>query len=170
MNKCFFCILMCFLNYLYAGSSDLSSREQMAYKLMGKFAKKMEKQGLNSNGFGSCQKDGKQDVLEIMFKTEQVLTIESTRALSVKCVNEFVSYINDNGKFRKYLVIYPFTQEHVSVTISGIDATEHLPTFVRTVAAGEGFVRYYSDEMTPPKFGLILKETFQEATHILNQQ
>ncbi len=148
--------------------NGLSQREILAHRIMPLFARVVHKEGFVTTSVGGGQKDGKQDELVMTFEIQEVLTIETARKYAVEKTLEFLAFINAQEKFRKYLIEYPLTLSHVGISISGQDPPDHDPSGVATVIVVNGRLFYHGKERMYPTFGLIHKETFEDALAHLN--
>lgn len=173
MKNLFLCLLLLFFSSCVRANCFCED-EKIAYQVMGQFSKKMHRRGCDAIGTGigeekNGEKKGKIKYLSVHLTTNRSLTFESARELAVDCVNSFLSEINQTVEFRKYLIEYPLSPKYISIIISGQDPSDNNISFVRSVIAND-LICYYSDSMQPPQYGLIHKETFEEAVAILQQE
>jgi hypothetical protein len=168
MNNIVNCIWICLLSFFGFSSNSLSREEKVVYQVMSDFAENKINDGLEAVGTGLAEekvgeKKGKLKLLKMSFQINNSLTINTARKIGIDIVNQFLSYVNNNKKLEPFLIECPLTEKNVRISISGKNCDETDNTCVKSVSVGEGYVRYYSNEITPPNHGLILKETYEEA-------
>ncbi len=172
MNKLqpyFFTALLFFISS--CSTTKMPQRDVFGYQIMGQFAKKMQKQGFHAVGTGigedkSAEKGTRKlNYLQLLFNVDEVLTIERGRELAVLSACEFLNIINSNEDSYKYFIEYPMTTKYICIIIGG---EKHPDSCIESVHVSNGFVNYFSGDLTMPHFGRIYKETFEEAVRILN--
>lgn len=144
-------------------SMNLPQREQIAYHLMDDFSQNLHIPGLRAIGSGlkGDKIYGKLGVLDVCFETDEVLTINSARALCVECIDRFITYLSDKQELAPHLTKFPVSREQVAILITGADAKEG--PFIKTVIGRAGKIRYFDKPLGPPTFGFICEDTYEEA-------
>lgn len=98
------------------------------------------------------------------------LTQQEARALLVRCVNDFLQAANSDPKLRPYLKCYPFTIQHLRLSIVNhyADGRDVFDPYIRTMSAHEGKLGYYTEDPLN-EYGYKSKkyETYDEAVAIL---
>ncbi len=147
----------------------ISQRERLAYKIMNSFAHILEKEGFATTSVGGGQKEGKQDMLDMGFRLQEVLTIESGRKYCVEKSLQFLDYINSKKDFQKYLIEYPLSLKHIAIIISGNDPCENHSNEIKTVMLVNGKVCYFPKVRSHPTSGPVYQESFEDALAKLNE-
>ncbi len=157
--------ILLFCNSCMNPMRDLPADEKIAYKMMGRFSTHSKAHGLYGIGAGLMgdKSNDKIAAFDLIFTTEQTLTISLARELIIKEVNQFVNFINTQNELQPYVSVYPVTPKQVILTISGLDRTTQDSNYVSSVVASQGSVIYFNGIMEAPNYGCIYEETYEEA-------
>lgn len=168
MNNLICCISLCLLNYFAVFCENISKKENVIYQMMNSFAQRKYSDGLKVAGTGLAEEKegeekGKLKLLKMSFVIDKSLTIQSARKIGIETIDQFLSYVNNDKRLIPFLIVNPITERNIRITITGSNSVYKENQYIKSISAGEGYIRYYSDELMPPNYGLILKETYEEA-------
>jgi len=123
-----------------------------------------EKYGLKCCGKGGALMD-KVNIVSLSFQSkEKQYSVEETRRLMVKCVEEYLERINDDEDIRPYLSHYPFSSLGVDFDISfqGARGNE-----IRLAFLSEDNIVYMVVDPNQKPYIRKHKETYNEAREIV---
>ena len=157
-----------FLTFLlcsfFSSTNKLPLDERIAYRLMSEFSRNHVRDlQFAGSGLTGDKTNGKLASLDIFFEKKQTLNIESARKLIVENTQQFIYFLNSNKEIQPYITRFPVTPNEVEISISGDVRCNNNNDYVSMVYTHGGLVTYFTDSMTPPNYGRIHKETFEEA-------
>jgi len=121
---------------------------------------------------GSMMHDVKK--LALSFNCYHPLSVDDSRALIVKCVNEYVKSVNDDKEIRPYLHDYPFTEKNIELVIFFYEDNQFTkiePGQVSNVSTINGKVFYKTRSAEDQyKRETLHEESYAEAVRIVREQ
>lgn len=168
MNR--FLVLGLFIVCFAGTSATLTQRDIVTNKLINEFAKSKRAEGLTTSGFGGSQKDGKNTLIAVTFRVEEVMSIDSARKLIVKSVSDFLDLINSKPDFQQYLLEYPCTAKCIEIGIIGNNPKSSHESYIKSVLALRGEIYYYTEADTYSPLITVHEETFENACAIVNAE
>ena len=130
-----------------------------------------KKYGLSLTGVGGGGKEGEIRLMIAKFgRYGPPLTEQEARALIVQCVNDFLQAANSDPQLRPYLKCYPFTTQHLRLSIANYygDGKDVFDPYIVIVSIYEGKLGYYTkDSLNEYGYKSKKYETYDEALAIL---
>jgi len=121
---------------------------------------------LSLGGIGGSGNDTTIKTSSISFSINQTLSIADTRQLIIACAREFLKNINEDSNLASYLVVQPFTEKNIKITIA-MTNSDNSTTFdpqLAGVSLDKGVIRYFTNDPDKPHtFKSVIKESYEEA-------
>lgn len=149
---------------------SMEKDERVAFSVMREFVKAQQKKhDFEVCGTSVCGEKNCVRSFTVGFQTDKQLTIECARKLVINAAFEFLECINKRKDLKPYLVEFPMEQKDIAIIVMSNTLKKDLKMpYIRSVMLSQGKIHYCNDEMAPPKFGCIHKETFEEALALIS--
>ena len=147
-----------------------SQSDRLINKTNNEFARKMKKEKeLYLLGTGAGENP---QMSAVHFEYYHKIDLGKARELLVSVVDEYLSVINKNEKFKPYIRKYPFKAKNVEVRISvqNPDGSEPTTGELTYISALEGILTYYLRGEGKYKMDVVHEETYEEAVQALKSQ
>lgn len=103
----------------------------------------------------------------IAARSKKLVDLKEARAITIRCVEQLLSLVNENGEIRPFLVHYPFPPTGADLTLVFLPFDESNfkseKTYINTVYFMRGQVYYMQYDREKKDSHLTFKETYEEA-------
>ena len=146
--------------------SSVPYDQNLRYQLIQDYSKEMQKKkNLTMIAIGGGQQGR---LFCISYSTQQNVNLEQARELLVDTCEGFLQRVNNDQKFRPYMVEYPYNGTNIDIMIRFVDSNDYRaqPPYIALAANYQGKVCYRTSNM---KEDLIHchEETYEEACKIV---
>ena len=165
-----FLLITCLIIFQACSTEKLRPQTRMAYEINFKVSESLEKK--YNIHFMGVRLGGpeKIDLMGMIFQMKNRLTKEECRELIVNCTEEYLTAINENAEFQKYLFQSPFPIKNIEIDIhiETEDGKDIYYPDISLVGIIRGKVDYLSDDPENPyKYKSKEEEPYEEALRIV---
>lgn len=152
---------------------SLPREEKYANQIINNFAKRQKKiNNLQVKGTGGCIPNRVKSLF-ISFDMYEKLTLEEAREKYISIIDDFVEYINQDGRLANYSQNWPFTEKNVDVNLAFTSRNEFIdPPYIAFICVCNETICYAQNKRGEKGNPLVTfhKETFEEAKKIIQSK
>jgi hypothetical protein len=146
--------------------SSVPYDEKLRYQLIQDYSKDIQKKkNLTMIAIGGGQQGR---LFVVRYSTQQNVNLEQARELLVDTCEGFLKRVNNDQKFRPYMLEYPYNDTNIDISIRFGDSNNDRakPPYIAIAANQKGKVYYYTSNIKE-KLVDFHAETYEEACEIV---